>query len=226
MKNIFLTLDTETADLTGAVYDVGYTIADKKGSIIAERTFLVEEIFTDATRMMGAFYAGKLFTHYAYMLERGEIALTPWATIVETLRADIVEHGVTVICAYNAAFDFRVMASTHKMLGYTGSVLEGKLQTLDLWRFACETKLSQTTYHNLAVSQNWQSTAGNLKTGAEYAYRYCSGDWGFIEDHTALSDARIETAILAACMATKKRIPYGQIGGAPWRLAQPKKKEA
>lgn len=29
-QNRFLILDTETADLTGAVYDVGYTIATKK----------------------------------------------------------------------------------------------------------------------------------------------------------------------------------------------------
>ena len=47
-KNIFLILDTETADLSGAVYDVGYTIATKKGDILAERNFLVEEIFTNA----------------------------------------------------------------------------------------------------------------------------------------------------------------------------------
>ena len=34
-KNIILTLDTETADLSGNVYDVGYIIHDKDGNIFA-----------------------------------------------------------------------------------------------------------------------------------------------------------------------------------------------
>ena len=173
MKNRFLVLDTETADLSGNVYDIGYVICNKRGEIVLERNWLVEETFTNAKVMMGAFYAGKLFTHYAGMLERGEIKLTPWHKIVKTL---------------------------------------------DIWQFACETKLSQKQYKRLARRQGWTSPAGNIKTGAEYAYRFCSGDFGFIEDHTALSDARIEAAILAECFKQKKRVPYGKINGAPWRI--------
>ena len=59
----------------------------------------------------------------------------------------------------------------------------------------------------------WVSPAGNIKTGAEFAHRYCSGDHSFIEDHTALSDSRIEVAILAECFKQKKRVPYGKING-------------
>lgn len=220
MKNTFLVLDTETADLTGSVYDIGYVICDKRGNVALERNWLVEEIFTDAKKMMGAFYAGKLFTHYAGMLERGEVKLTPWADIIATLNADIAEHGVTVITAYNAGFDFRVMRNTHRELGFAGSALTAPLKTLDLWRFACETKLSQKQYKRLARSQGWVSTAGNIRSGAEYAFRFCSGDFGFIEDHTALSDARIEAQILAECFKQKRRVPYGKIGGSPWRIIQ------
>ncbi len=64
------------------------------------------------------------------------------------------------------------------------------------------------------------SPAGNIKTGAEFCYRYTSQNPDFIEDHTALSDAIIETQILAACFAMKKRIPYGKINAQPWRLVQ------
>ena len=67
------------------------------------------------------------------------------------------------------------------------------------------------------------SEAGNLRTGAEYAYRFCRGDWGFIEDHTALSDAEIETEILAACYASRKAIPYNIIDGTPpWQIVNKK----
>jgi len=222
MKNTFLVLDTETADLSGNVYDIGYVICNKRGEIIAERNWLVEETFTNAKVMMGAFYAGKLFTHYAGMLQRGDIKLTPWAEIVGKLRADILTYGVTVLTAYNAGFDFRVMRNTHRALGGKGSVLVSPLKTLDIWQFACETKLSQKQYKRLARAQGWVSSAGNLKSGEEFAYRFCSGDYGFIEDHTALSDARIEAAILAQCFAQKKRVPYGKINGAPWRIIQDK----
>jgi hypothetical protein len=224
-KNTFMVLDTETCDLAGNVYDVGYTITDRKGNIEKEYTALVAEIFTDADKMMGAFYAKKLFSHYAPMLDRGEISLVPWAEIVGRIRADVLAHGINVLCAYNLAFDKRVMANTNKLLG-DGPIFQAPVKLLDIWRFACETKLNTRLYKDLARQMGWVSNAGNLRTGAEYAYRFCRGDWGFIEDHTALSDARIETAILADCFATKKRIPYNNIADkyahAPWRIVNQK----
>jgi len=219
-KKIILVLDTETADFSGSVYDVGYTICDRKGNILITRNWLVKEIFTDADKMMGAFYAHKIFTHYASMLERGEIALTPWETIVERIRADIIDYSVNILAAYNLPFDVRVMRNTHKALGFTGKILPHSLDQLCIWQFVCEAKLNTRLYKDLARSQGWVSDAGNIRTGAEYAYRFCAGDWGFIEDHTALSDAIIETAILARCFASNKKIPYNKNSAMPWRIVQ------
>jgi hypothetical protein len=216
-----MVLDTETVGLEGHVYDVGYAIANKRGEIALERTWLVEENFTNPKKMMGAFYAGKHFTHYARMLQDGEIRLTPWAEIVATLRADMLTHNVDVIAAYNAGFDFRVLRQTHADLGGTSPIVRRAVEVLDIWQFACETKLQQKSYARIARSLGWVSPAGNIKTGAEFAYRYVSGDPAFIEDHTALSDARIEVAILAECYRQKKAVPYGIINGAPWRLVNP-----
>ncbi len=81
-----MVLDTETCDLKGHVYDVGYTIANKRGEIVTQYNALVLEIFTDAEKMMGAFYAKKLFSHYAPMLDRGEVSLVPWNDIVAQIR--------------------------------------------------------------------------------------------------------------------------------------------
>ena len=100
-KNVIMVLDTETCDLSGSVYDVGYTITNKKGDILATRNFLVREIFTDASRMMGAFYAKKMFSHYAPMLDDGLVKLTAWADIVEQIRADVSDYGINIISAYN-----------------------------------------------------------------------------------------------------------------------------
>ena len=220
MKKSIMVLDTETADLTGSVYDIGWCITDKSGVIIERYTALVEEIFTDSKKMMGAFYASKLFTHYAPMLANGDITFKPWAQIVEDMQSAISSHGVNVIAAYNLGFDRRVIRNTHRDLGFTGAICPTGLDQLDLWQFACETKLNQATYKKIARDLGWVSAAGNIRSGAEYAYRFCSGDHGFIEDHTALSDAEIEGEIMAACFATKKRIPYNVVNGSPWRLIQ------
>tara|TARA_B100000575_G_C23015438_1_gene584803 strand:+ start:142 stop:861 length:720 start_codon:yes stop_codon:yes gene_type:complete len=216
-QKIIMILDTETCDLQGNVYDVGYTVANKQGDILTSFNALVEEIFTDAEKMVGAFYAKKLFSHYAPMLDRGDISLMSWASIVDRIRSDAAEYGVNTLAAYNLGFDRRVMKQTNELLG-NGSIFSAPLKMLDIWQFACETKLSSATYKKLARQNGWVSSAGNIKTGAEFAYRFCSGDHGFIEDHTALSDAIIETDILAACYATKKRVPYNIMNGSPWRI--------
>ena len=112
------------------------------------------------------------------------------------------------------------MRSTNAMLGDGSPILPKGLKVLDIWQFACETKLSQKAYKKLARARGWVSPAGNIKTGAEFCYRYTSGNHEFIEDHTALSDAIIETQILACCYAQKAKIPYGKINGQAWRLVQ------
>jgi len=221
-KEIIMVLDTETSDLVGNVYDVGYTIATKKGEILKTYNALVNEVFTDGKRMMGAFYARKMFSHYAPMLNDDLVKLESWETIIAQMNADCLEYGVTTIAAYNAGFDLRAMSNTHKQLGYSGKVLDKAVKVLDIWQFACETKLSQKAYKKLAISRGWVSPRGNIKTGAEFAYRYTSQNADFVEDHTALSDAVIETQIMAACFAQKKRIPYGIINGQPWRIVNKK----
>ena len=219
-QKTIMVLDTETCDLAGNVYDVGYTIANRKGEIVTQYNALVSEIFTDAEKMTGAFYAKKLFTHYAPMLDAGTIRLQSWADIVAQMQNDAETFGVNVLAAYNLGFDRRVMRQTNALLG-NGAILP-KMEMLDIWQFACETKLSTLTYKQIAKQNGWVSSAGNIRTGAEYAYRFCSGDHGFIEDHTALSDAIIETDILKACYASKKRVPYNIMNAQPWRIVNEK----
>ena len=113
MKNVILVIDTETVGLEGHVYDMGWVITNKRGEVLAERNWLVQENFTNPQRMMGAFYAGKTFTHYAPMLQAGTITMRPWAEIVEVLLADIAAFAVQTVAAYNAGFDLRVIPQTH-----------------------------------------------------------------------------------------------------------------
>jgi hypothetical protein len=170
--------------------------------------------------MMGAFYAGKIFSHYIPELDEQKIRIKDWAYIVDQINTVIADFDVETIAAYNLGFDSRVMGGTHRDLGNTGKVLERKLNMLDLWQFACEAKLNTNKYRKTATEQGWITPAGNIRTGAEFAYRYIFDDHNFIESHTALHDAQIETEIMERCFKTKKKIPYGIINAHPWRIVQ------
>jgi hypothetical protein len=219
MKKLFLVLDTETASLHGDVFDVGYTIADKLGNVYHRETALVREVFQNRNKMRKAFYYNKVFSDYIPMLERGDIRLRSWQDIVQTLRDDCARFNVQCLAAYNVAFDLRVMKATQAEHGDGGPIL-GRTTVLDLWLWACQLKLTTKTYRAWCNATGAVSEAGNYRSNAESVYRYISGDDGFIEDHTALSDAEIETDIMAACFRRKQAIPYNRIVANPWRLIQ------
>jgi hypothetical protein len=218
-KQMIMVLDTETCDLEGNVYDVGFVIADRTGHIYARYNALVRETFTDAEKMMGAFYARKIFTHYAPMLNDGLIALRPWAEIADEVRRTAEDYNVQTVAAYNLGFDERVLRKMGQQFG-TAPLFRDGIQELDLWQFACEVRLNKATYRKIALHHGWVSPKGNIRTGAEYAYRFVTGDYGFIEDHTALSDAEIEAEIMAECFKHKRRVPYGVVNNHPWRIVQ------
>lgn len=209
-------IDTETASLSGDVYDFAYAICNKKGHIFHTRNFVVSEVVTDPSKMMCAFYARKVFSDYIpLMLENPEIVVT-WDKVREIFLQDCREYGVNVLAAYNLAFDIRAMKNTHKLLG-SGKFLDFSPRLLDIWEFACTSLLKQRNYKKIAEYHGWLTEKGNIKTSAEMAYRYLSGEPDFIENHTALSDVLIEVEILADCYRQKKPIPYGVINGKTWR---------
>ena len=121
-------------------------------------------------------------------------------------------------------FDIGAIQATTKLLG-AGKFLPYNMRKLCIWEFACTTIFQSENYRALARQEGWITTAGNFQTSAEIAYRYLAPNWKFIEDHTALSDAEIETMILAKCFSRKKRIPWDEMGGS-WQKAQPKKSVA
>ena len=59
-KNYYITIDTETCGSLGEplVYDIGFTIHDKKGNIYESRSYVVSEIFyKEYKKMKTAYYA-------------------------------------------------------------------------------------------------------------------------------------------------------------------------
>lgn len=225
----FLVADGETVGLAkrAFLFDFAYAIATRK-NVLLERQFLVREIITNPRVMLRAYFdshwremmGGKIFSQYIPMLARHEARIFSWREIVETLRDDMLTHGVDVFSAYNLRFDMGALATTHNWIGHTDKILPYRPDLLCLWEFACSTLCNTPTYHRVAHEQGWISDANNVRTNAEKVYAYLSQQFDFVESHTALSDTQIETEILQRLLARKKTIPYNVLDFMPWKKAQ------
>jgi hypothetical protein len=230
----FMVTDTETTGIGSnmAVFDLGYVISTRK-RIVLERQFLVKEIITSPQLMLSALFnkewramfGGKLFATYIPAIAAQEMELHGWRDIVETMREDMRTYSVDVFAAYNLDFDKRAISKTQHKICDGGRVLEYKPDLLCLWDFACSTVCNSKLYHDIAYQQGadagWITPANNVRTTAEKVYAFLSGDLNFIESHTALHDAQIETEILHRLLARKKTIPYNNPNlSHPWRRAQ------
>lgn len=229
----FLVADGETVGLgkRAYIFDFGYVIATRAG-IKIERSFLIREVITNPRVMLGAFFneywrgmmGGKIFSDYIPMIARHEARIYSWRDVVATMREDMRVHGVDVFVAYNLGFDMRALATTHSWIGHSGKILEYKPDLLCLWEFACTTVCNTRLYHDVArshgVESGWITEANNVRTNAEKVYAFLTGNLDFVESHTALHDAQIETEILQRLLAKKKKIPYNVLDHMPWRKAQ------
>jgi hypothetical protein len=230
----FLVADTEATGLGRKcrVYDLAYIIATRK-RIILERSFLIREIITNPREMLGALnddywrqhFGGKIFSHYVHELDAGNLKLYPWRDIVETMRDDMRTHEVAVFSAYNLDFDKRALGYTQHAICDGGKILDYRPDMLCLWDFACQTVCRTPLYHEIAhrmgLGSGWLTEKGNVRTTAEKVHAFLSGVHDFVESHTALADAQIETEILQRLLKLKKRIPYNNPDvSAPWRRAQ------
>ena len=94
-----------------------------------------------------------------------------------------------------------------------------KYPMIDIWGVACKYLLNSNKYKKMCLESGKMSNTGlYFSTNAEVAMQYLSEKYDFIEDHTALSDAEIETEILFYCLKRGKIIvgieyfPYKMLG--------------
>lgn len=90
---------------------------------------------------------------------------------------------------------------------------------IDIWGLACTYILNCAAYKKLCLENGRISNAGlYFSTSAESAMQFFAKKFDFIEDHTALSDAEIETELLFASLKRGKLIqgivffPYKMLG--------------
>lgn len=83
----------------------------------------------------------------------------------------------------------------------------------DLWGLSCKYILNNDEYKQQCINNNWKSQSGKYyKTSAETTYRFITNNDEFIESHTAVEDAIIESEIFAKILkVTKNKFDIGII---------------
>ena len=77
---------------------------------------------------------------------------------------------------------------------------------IDIWAVACDKLINNKRYKKFCIDNDYVGSM-YFKTSAEIAYRYLQKELDFIEAHTALNDAEIESVILAKALKKGKVIP-------------------
>lgn len=104
----------------------------------------------------------------------------------------------------------------------------------DLWGLACDRLLNNERYKDFCLQNQLLSPSGMyFSTSAENTFRYLIKDSDFIESHTALSDAEIETQILIKILKRGKinadldlkAFPFRALGYTYDYVQQPRKQK-
>ncbi len=101
---------------------------------------------------------------------------------------------------------------------------------IDLWGLSCERLLNNERYKDFCLKNGLLSPSGlYFSTNAENSFRYLMKDIEFIENHTALSDAEIETKILRKILSKGaiepqiKPFPFRKLGNTTDYVMQDRK---
>ena len=104
--------------------------------------------------------------------------------------------------------DGKTSKSKKSSSNYDGEIFEFReiqYPIFDIWYLAVNYLLNSDEYKQKAVNNKWFSSSGKyFSTNAENTYRFITENDDFIESHTALSDARIETKIFTKSVRGNK----------------------
>lgn len=195
---IICVFDTETTSLNKPFcYNIGYVIVntDTRETLIS-RSFVVEQIWHNLPLFSSAYYAEKRPLYIAEMRARTTI-MDKFGYICQQMRRDFKQNGVEIAFAFNSNFDenvFEFNCDWYKCINPFDEIPIRDIRGF-VHRFIVSEK-----YKAFCDENEYYTESGNYSTTAETVYRYVSGYNDFDEEHTALSDSRIECDILFACL--------------------------
>lgn len=189
--------DTETTSLEKPFcYNVGFILYDtEKQEILCKEEYCIEQIWHNLPLFSSAYYAEKR-PLYVNRMKARKITLEKWGYVTQKMARLFKFYGIECAFAYNSSFDEKVFnfnCDWFKCINPFDSI-----PIIDI-RGAVHTFIVDDIYKAFCDHNGYFTDAGNYSTTAETVYRYITSDTDFIESHTALDDARIESEILRWC---------------------------
>ena len=86
------------------IYDMGWTITNRKGEILDKKQYLIAETFAVPSVFDTAYYSEKR-PLYLSMIANNETCIKPWNEVMEIFVSDL--QRVDAVGAYNSMFDFK-----------------------------------------------------------------------------------------------------------------------
>lgn len=240
-KKMYCVLDCESLDIMlkgiamhKTTANWGMTLGDKNGNMLYTQDWIIEDVYNQPSRnIITNFYTAKL-----QKIEQDETtAFVPnFKAFYDLLREFWATHGKYYdieFWSYNGVFDKDALTKNAEyFMTEVQRDTEFEKWYEENWfciqNLACHTILATDEYKLFCIANMLITEGGSYQTGAEACYKYITGNAEFIEDHTGMSDSKIEYEILLECLQYAKdnniEITHDMkklISGA-WRIVNPK----
>ena len=221
-RKYIMVLDTETAnglmvndklDLScSLVYDIGFTVVDKKGRVYCQKSMAIREIFCGmADVMKSAYYAEKL-PKYWEDIKAGRRNLVNFMTARKIVLEVMKEYNIQTVSAHNARFDVNALNNTIRYITKSDKrfFFPYGTEIWDTYKGAINTICKQKSYIRFCERNGYMTKhkTPRVRATAEILYRYLSGDNNFIEEHQGLDDTTIEAKILTQILRQHSKKEY------------------
>ena len=194
-----MVFDTETTNLEKPFcYNIGYVIVDtEEKAVVAKRDFVVEQVWHNPMLFTTAYYADKRELYVSRMKAR-KCIMDKFGYITQKMYRDIVEFGIEHAYAYNSPFDVRVFEYNCEWFKCINPF--DNVQIHDIRGYVHKCIAWNEDFQKFCDEYQQYTESGNYSTTAETLFRYLTGDIEWNEEHTALADSDIESAILCECI--------------------------
>lgn len=221
-KKFIMVLDTETAnglmvneklDLScSLVYDIGFTVVDKKGKVYCQKSMAIREIFCGMKDVMAsAYYAEKLPKYWEDIKARKRTLVSfmyARKIVLDTMKT----YNIQTVSAHNARFDVNALNNTIRYITKSEKRFFFPFGTeiWDTYKGAVHTICKQKGYIRFCERNGYMTKhkTPRVRATAEILYRYLSGDNNFIEEHQGLDDTTIEAKILVQILRQHAKKEY------------------
>lgn len=195
-----LVLDTETINLEKQfVYDLGYTIADADGNVVAKKSYVISQVYNNKELFATGYYSNKM-PLYEQRLASGYSKKVGWGNAMRYLASDIKKYGITEIYAYNSKFDAKAFDFMCSWYGCVNPL--GATEVKDIMDFI-KPIISTKEYKDFCKANGYMTKHKypRPQMKAETLCRFLRNDTDFTEEHTGLEDSLIELEILMTALA-------------------------